>query len=433
MKKYLTIILAAVFVLGFAASALADAVTAKDDTKITLGGELRVRGWYLDNASGTRRAISTPTDGVSQGWYDERVRLRLMADVTQNTSGYVALETSSGTGDSNTWGNLNSKQGGVISILEAWILHKGSGLLGIPAGLKIGHMPLALGEKQFLDHTKFGDDAIVFFMDPSKELHVGLLTAKLSEATSATNSAADIDGYVGLLVYKLDKDNTLGANFSHVNYSDGELAFSNFGLHANGMLAGLSYNTELDLQFGDESPTTEFGGYGFLLGLGYKMDPVTIRGQFAYGSGDDDAADSKNKEFQVTSGNDIHYTQIYEYTTRTAASAQDLANSGGRSSGIANTTYFRLGLDANLTKDLMASIDGFLLNATKAVDSKKIGTEFDAKIAYKIDKNLTYAFMVGYLDTGEWWEDSVLTGTPSEREANNKNIIQAMHSLVLSF
>ena len=32
-----------------------------------------------------------------------------------------------------------------MDINEAWILYSGSGLFGVPAGLKIGHMPLALG------------------------------------------------------------------------------------------------------------------------------------------------------------------------------------------------------------------------------------------------------------------------------------------------
>ncbi len=429
MKKYLAIILGMLFVFGFAASAFAGEVAVGDDTKVTLGGELRVRGWYVDNISGNRRALSSPSDTGSQAWYDERVRLTLKADVTKNTTGYIALETGSATSDVNTWGTLNSHQGGPTQLLEAWILHKGSGLLGIPAGLKVGHMPLALSEKQFLDHTKFGDDAVVFFMDPTKEVHIGLLTAKLSEATSAANSAADIDGYVALMTYKLNKDNTLGANYAYVNYPDGKLSFQNLGLHANGLISGLSYKTELDLQFGDESATREFGGYGFLLGLGYKLNPVNLRAEFAYGSGDSDAADNENKEFQVTSGNDVHYTFIYEYTTRGAASAQDLANSGGRASGIANTTYFRLGLDADLMKDLKASLDGFMLRASKAVTgSKKIGTEIDAKLAYKIDKNLVYGITLGYLDTGKWWEDNA--GVSS---ANNKNITQFMHSLTLSF
>jgi hypothetical protein len=442
VKKYLALVLGLVFVFGFAVSAFAlpaeipsetQAVVAKGSTQITLGGELRMRGWYVDNISGTRRAISNPADTDSQAWWDGRVRLSLRAEVTKNTSGFVHLETGSTTGDSYTWGTLNTKQGGPTQLLEAWILHKGSGLLGVPAGIKVGHMPLALGEMQFLDHRKFGDDALVLFVDPTKELHIGLLTAKFAEGSTGTDSAADIDGYVGLFTYKLDKDNTLGMNYAYVNAPNPDLKFSNLGIHANGKLATvLSYKTELDLQFG-EVGTVDYDGYGFLLGLGYKFDPtpLVIRGEFAIGSGDSrGTGDGDNKEFQTTLGNDVHYTFVYEFTTRGAAQYQTVdTGRGGRSTGIANTTYFRLGIDADIAKDLKGSLDGFILRATKvASGSKKIGSEFDLKLTYKIDRNLTYSFTAGYLDTGKWWEDTL--GVASSQ---NKNITQAMHALTLSF
>jgi hypothetical protein len=58
LKKYLALMLGVLFVLSFAASAFAihaeipsetQAVVAKGGTQITLGGELRTRGWWKDN------------------------------------------------------------------------------------------------------------------------------------------------------------------------------------------------------------------------------------------------------------------------------------------------------------------------------------------------------------------------------------------------
>lgn len=451
MKKSLAIIASLALVLGFAASAFAvpadipsdtQAVVAKGTTQITLGGELRMRGWYLDNYGGDRRSTKdgvntlSPHDASSQSWYDTRVRLSIQADVSKNTTGFVMLENDNGdsyTSDSYIAGGINTKPTSRIDILQAWIQHKGSGLLGIPAGIKVGHMPLALGEKQFLDHTKFGDDAIVFFMDPTKELHIGLLTAKLSEGTTTLTNANDIDAYAALATYKLDKDNTIGINYTLINNGSANLGdkrrLHNIGIHANGKVSGLSYAAEFDTQSGNQSNTVKYKGYGIFLNLGYKVDPVNIRVGYAYGSGDNDTTDNKHKEFQVTSGNDVHYTFIYEYTTRGAARNQDFANTGGRSSGIANTTYYRLGLDANLMKDLTASVDYFILRANKVTTgSKKIGSEIDLRLAYKIDRNLTYSITAGYLDTGKWWED-----TDGVTAANNKNITQVMHALTLSF
>ncbi len=449
MKKYLALIMGLLFVLGFTASAfgidepvVTDQPTVAKGAKVTLGGELRVRGWYLKNHSGTRRAEGAPKDGVSQSWYDERVRLNLNAEVTKNTSGYVEMETgSSTTGDTNTWGNLNSKQSGTLTLREAWILHKGSGLLGIPAGLKVGHMLLALSEKQFLDHTKFGDDAIVFFMDPVKELHVGLLTTKFSEGSTATASTEDINGYVALATYKVDKS-TFGLNYTYVQHTGAfdDFSFQNVGLHAGGSAGPVLYQFEFNKQFGDRKPVggtnVKWSGMGLLAGVGFKMDPVTIRGQYGYGSGDNDATDDKNKEYQTTLGNDVHFTQIYEYTTRTAAVNQTVSGQT-RSTGLANLTYYRLGVDVAPMKELTASVDAFLLKATKAntsAGSKKIGYEYDAKVAYQIDKNLTYSIMVGYFKPGTAWTDGNVGAAISSANPNDKKAItQAMHALTLSF
>lgn len=446
MKKYLALVLGVIFTLGFAASAFAitaeipaetQAVVAKDTTQVTLGGELRFRGWYTDNTSGTRRAVSNPADGPSQGWYDGRVRLSLKADVSKNTTGFVQFESGTTTSDVNTWGTLNTKPTNGLMILEAWILHQGSGLLGIPAGVKVGHMPLALGEKQFLDHTKFGDDAIVLFANPTKELHIGLLTAKFVEASTTGATTADTNGYVALATYKVNKDNTIGVNYTTITDSGITVAtvnqkfnFQNLGLHANGKISDIKYALEYDTQFGNQTDTKKFKGYGIFANLGYDIKPVTVRAGYARGSGDAGNNDAtKNKDFQATLGNDVHYTFIYEFTTRDASSSAGLGNATTRANGIANTTYYRLGLDADLTKDLKASVDYFMLKATEAAaGSKDIGTEYNAKLTYKIDKNLTYSITAGILDPGKWWVNTVGVTT-----ANNKTITQMMHALTLSF
>ncbi|KAF0144440.1 MAG: hypothetical protein FD156_1867 [Nitrospirae bacterium] len=459
MKKYLVLVLGMLFILGFTASAFAihseipsetQAIVAKGTTQVTMGGELRVRGWYLKNASGIRRAQSVPSDSNTQTWYDQRVRLSLAIETSKNTSGFIHLESNSGSSqisDTYTWGSLNQKASGTgysdLDFLEAWILYKGTGL-GIPAGLKIGHMPLALGEKQFLDHTKFGDDAIVFFMDPTKQLHVGLLTTKFVEGSTAAQTSGtsnDINGYVALATYKVGT-NTFGVNYTYVDDQTGAVLanLQNIGLHASGKAGIISYKAEFDKQFGDAPDGADAGGfpdrfkgYGYVLGLGVTPAPVvTIRGEYAFGSGDNVTNDGDNEAFQTTLGNDIHYTQIFEYTTTTPG--------GARSTGLNGVTYYRAGVDINPTKDLSASLDYFVLRATeplgngtvteRAPNSKRIGTETDLKISYKLDKNLTYFIMAGYLDTGGWWTTNTATGTTV---ANDKPITQAVHGLTLSF
>jgi hypothetical protein len=453
MKRFLAVFAAMMLVLGFAASALAihaeipsetQAVVAKGTTQITLGGEIRFRGWYIKNSSADYRGAATPADQNSQAWYDARVRLSLQADVSKNTTGFLHLETDDGTattangtssGDGPRWGLNNNKSAAGLKFLEAWILHKGTGLLGIPAGIKVGHMPLALGHKQFFDHTKFGSDAIVVFADPTKDIHIGLLTVQLTEDAEANKTdgaqTGDTTAYVALATYKAGKSANLGINYTLINNgqttANQKYDFQNLGIHGDGKIGAFGWMFEYDKQFGNSTNTAKFKGSGLLLGASYAINPVTIRAQYASGSGEDSNANT-TKEFQTFLGNDVHYTFIYEYTTRGAD------DGSSRATGISNTTYYRLGLDAKLTKDLSASIDAFDLRMTKANTggaSKKIGREYDVKLTYQIDRGLVYFVTAGILDPGKAWEQNASLGSVSN--TNNKQITQAVHGITLSF
>ncbi|MCC6347665.1 MAG: alginate export family protein [Nitrospirales bacterium] len=504
MRKFLIVLVSMLFLLGFAASAFAihadipsetQAAVAKGSTQITLGGELRFRGWMsTDIIHGSGASAQLPVEAPSAAWYDTRVRLSLQADVTKNTVGLVQLETSSGgdltNSDTYNWGGgsstssssvgtavpatENNKPNSELRILQAWIQHSGSGLLGIPAGIKVGHMPLALSQRQFLDHTKFGDDAVLLFAFPMKNLHVAAVTAKVIEGSTG-QANDDTDAYAVLAVYNWNKDNAVGVNLFYAQSNntpintlhsitgatptasnwlineDQGFKFYNLGLHASGVLYGLTYEAEFDTQFGRTLKgfaETDFRGYGAFLNLAYNINPVTIRAGFAYGSGDKDGmADGKNKEFQTTMGHDVHYAFLYEYTIRTAAnlqwldpghSGQGLSSSGvsstGRSTGIANTTYYRLGLDFAPMKDMTASIDGFVIRASKTSggQDKQIGEEIDVKLAYKIDRNLTYSVIAGWMNTGDFYETGA-AGTPFTSANDVKDPFQMMHALTLSF
>ncbi|HEY9246537.1 MAG TPA: hypothetical protein VIO11_06805 [Candidatus Methanoperedens sp.] len=140
MKKVLAIILGAIFVLSFAASAFAihaeipsetQAVVARSTTQITIDGEIRSRGWYQKNINYgpagtgipngfTGGSAGLPVDSSSEAWYDQRIRLSVDAKVTPNVEGYIQLESGSGQNDLYTWGNFNSKPTG-ISVLQAWM------------------------------------------------------------------------------------------------------------------------------------------------------------------------------------------------------------------------------------------------------------------------------------------------------------------------
>jgi len=420
LKKFLAIFLGALFVMSFAASAFAihaeipsetQAIVAKGSTQITLGGELRTRGWYRKNLTST----GTPADTNSQAWYDQRVRLSVDANVSPNVQGYIQLESGDNAlTDVTAWGNFNQHLPG-FNILQAWILYKGSGLFGFPAGIKVGHMPLALGEKQFFDHTRFGDDAIVMYIDPTKEMHVGFVQVKFAgdgnshkavplagipaNALSGSKfvNTDDLDGYVGVFTYKWDPKNTVGVNYTYLNLSAADFTQQDLGIHASGNISGLGYKAEADLQFGKWGPA-KFKGMALLAGLSYNINPVTVRGSFAYGSGP--KSGSGNIDTFVPYVSEVqNYTLIYEYLAKTTA--------GATATGLANTTYFQVGADYKLTNDMSLSADGYLLRASKNPGgSKDAGWEVDGKFSYNVARNLVYQIDAGFFKAGKFYGSS---------------------------
>jgi hypothetical protein len=473
VKKYLAIILGAVFVLGFAASAFAihaeipaetQAIVAKGATQLTLGGEIRFRGELQQN---TKDFNSDKADGY--GYYDGRVRLYVDAKVTPNVQGFVQIEAGTGidgqSSDIYFWGNDNvtsSTKGlsnasggytagdskrGALNILEAWILYKGSGLLGIPAGIKVGHMPLALGNKLFFDHTKFGDDAIVLFADPTKELHLGLLTIKFREGNiTSFNQAAgqndDANAYVGLFNYRANDfgfsgdvtyvDDQTGAGAGFSGTPKNPVHFWNFGLRGDANFSGLGVKGDVEFQTGSiDNADIDFAGWAMMVGLDYKLAPVKLSLDFAYGSGDGDANDKKIKSFVTAQSYVQHFTYVYDYRT---VNACNQSNGGG----LCNTWYIKGGIEGDLAKDLSGLLNVYYLSANKAIKglvptgtnattSKYIGTEIDAKVTYKIDRNLNYWVEGGYLFAGKFWVPSGSTTT------HHDDAYALRHGISLSF
>ncbi len=509
MKKYLAVLFGVLFILSFSATAFAiheemppeEAVVAQGPAKITLGGKIIVRGWYFDNVDENALPQKPTVGSQSEAIYTYNAYLTVDAKISDNVEGFMELETSNNDGNNSgvlypgvgkpggPEGTYDTKPNGDLRFRQLWIMYTGSGLLGIPAGIKAGHMPITLGEKQFLNNERFGDDAILVWVDPTKEMHIVAGTVKLVDSSSVTigeiNHTDDLNGYVLLATYMLDKDNTIGANWTWA-HSDGNLPsspfavpnvdtlnFHNFGVHAHGKVAALSYALEGDWQYGKargvvvddfgDTASPAFHGWGAFAKLGVMLDPINLRASAAMGSGDSGRSGNIN-EFQTLQGTDAtgaiarfpHYTLIYERLVRTTAAEAIVTTFPGgnvRTTGIANTTYLNVGFDVNPVKEFGVSVDGYWLRATKVGEwknlladaggsggvSKNAGWELDAKLNYKIAKNLTYFVEGGVFWPGKFYKDAPL-------QANNilvdgvvsvpvarKTVGMAVHGLMLEF
>lgn len=469
MRKFILIALSVLLVLSFTALALAE------EPEIKLGGRILVRGWWIENLSDYTVGLPGDLDHSGSAFYTTNAYLTVDAKISDNVQGYMELETSSGDNLQSGlyyWGNANTgylgaqdaKVNANLKFRQLWIQYTGSGLLGCPSGIKVGHQLLTLGEKQFYNLERFGTDAIVVFAEPTKELFLGALTSKNMEG-SLLQSGDDVDTYAVLGNYKLDKDNTLGLFYAYVTSDDidqalgvsvgaDQLSLQNLGIHGHGkILNALTYAAEVDIQFGSLDAQSwsgladmDFGGWAIMAKAGYMIPdtPLNIRASFAYGSGDDDAYDNDNDEFQVIMPLDTesgiarftHYTLLYERFIKTAAAMQ-FASGPFRNTGTANTTYYNVGLDVTPMKDLTLSLDGFYLQATETdawealvgsnVDDS-LGWEIDFKGSYKLAKNLTYFVEAALFDPDDFYRD-VFSGVGVE----NKSVTAVIHGLNLTF
>lgn len=437
MKKYASILAVLVLLLGVAALSYAapaeipsdtTAVIAKGKTQITLGGELRFRGFYGKNL----RVREDDTYPDNQANYDYRVRLSLEAKVSPNTTGFVELESGTFTADNVTWGSQNGGARGFydlgntkesnVTIRQAWIQYQGTGLLGVPAGIKVGRQLVKLGYGLFYDHTYFGDDAIVVFVQPMKELTLAAFTIKWSEGQ--TNRNDDSTGY-GILAAYAGKGFGLSADIAYVDhqnisvFGNADIHLWNIGLRGNvDDIAGTGLNFKADVEFQtgkikDLSPEIKLKGWAAMAGLDYKFKtvPLSLTLEYAIGSGDKASTGNKLENFITALGQEQHYTFVYEFLTPSACSGLFYGNNR---TGICNTQYVKFGGAYDITKDLKAELYGYWLrthravaiNSSSATPDKDLGWEVDAKVTYKIDKGLTYWIEGGYFWPGDAYKVS---------------------------
>ena len=466
MKKYAGILAVLVLLLGLAALSYAapaeipsdtTAAIAKGKTQITLGGEIRMRGLYgrnLDVIDDNSNYDKVNKDGTiqhrsrNQSYYEYRVRLNMEAKISPNTTGYVELESSNenekNTSENVKWGSGTQGPKGnypfgnwhdesSVYIRQAWIQHQGTGLLGVPLGVKVGKQLIKLGNGLFLDHTYFGDDAILAFVQPLKELTIAAYTIKFDEnnvflnddstaygllASYAGNGwgisadATYVDHQNSGLTATYDRTRNILFYDGNINLKKADIHLWNFGLRGNyDDIAGTGLGVRADVEFQTgklDMPTghdLDLKGWAVMGGLDYKFKqiPLTITAEYARGSGNEN--DKDIDAFITTLGPEQHYTFVYEYLAPSAC------NFGANSrTGLCNTQYVKLGAASDITKELKAEVYGYWLKAVEDVSingGKKdddLGWEVDGKVTYKLDKGLIYWVEGGYFWAGDAYD-----------------------------
>ncbi|MFW8602116.1 alginate export family protein [Desulfobacterota bacterium M19] len=453
MKKTLsTAALSTVLVLGMAASAFAthgtqpdqtSAVSAAGAAKITLDGSIRERG--------RMQKTDSVKDTPNSSFYDGRIRLGIKAHA-EHVTGYVQFESQGDStannpqSDTYTWGGQQpglfngGQKHNTLEVLQAWIDYQPSNW-----GVKVGHMPLALGNNLFFDHTGYGDDAVMAYGTFSGTHVAGILIKAYDGKKDHTN---DLDAYVALATHQFSDNLDGGINYTYAttgtdatwagmtaattpdagfSASGAPIGFelSNVGINANYRQDKLSFLADGEFQFGHISDngtaTVDAEGWAVKLGANMDLGAAKVGLLYGYGSGDDKTG-SANHSF-VTFLSDTNYDTIlagYEaYVPGTNFGGLGQATHSGLSNLseyqinastkttcpitgkplaiMASATYLRLNEEGAAALDTDSAGNNYLGN------DKTVGTELDAVATWTLAPGLIYKVEAAYMFTGDAW------------------------------
>ena len=454
------------FVVALVVAALSCFSAAAFAADISISGSMDIRSRDFENTKALPSGSSASADGTDRKT-QERVRLNVDAKAGDDVKGRITIEN-----DWDSWGRLEAPQGNGASttgdwggnhpvpgshpvqldVREAWINFN---LPGVPVNVTAGHQLLQLGNGWFLRNMKYGDDAWVI-ANTTGDNTAAFVDIKVSEGNAAL--ADDIDAYAFLDVLKLSDNATIGIDLALVKDRKNGLGLAshptgsatpdtniyNLGLNFKGKFGPLGLKAEVDLQSGtakDANLTTasgdaKFKGNQVVVEGNVAVDPVTINFTAGRGTGVKVNQTDYN-QFENFMDADPHYTCLDEYKVKTAA--------GGTHTGFANTAALGVGASVAAAKSLTVGANLWYLQAVEAValngatnsdgsaaTSRKLGTELDVKLNWKMYDNLSWNWDFGYFKPGDAY-DSHTAGLAAGNNSSSEKVLGAQGVLSYKF
>ena len=308
---------------------------------------------------------------------------------------------------------------------------------------QFGRMPAGAWGTKFLNNSTQGN-RLRWYPNMLPENWGSLIFMQKVTETDAASEASDQDNdaYYVDLSYKAPFGKTTGALWAVRRASNGAVdpyTTTNFWLTGNYAFDALSFEYELNMAFGDASPTEDASAFGFYGDLGWKMQDWQLGGLFIYASGDDDPTDTDVKSMMSNAngtGKDFNPSQILfgdymrilngDMGGLSPDSINDSIKTGtGANAGVmAFQGYAKFALSPSLS---------FSGDLTYAMADKEptgydsdYGFEAGVGMAYKLMDNLTYNAHFSYLWTGDYFKEGV-------SGANVENVYLLAHALSMSF
>lgn len=418
------------------ASAETKVAPAPVGKKITLGGQIRMRGYNLQNVWN----FNDDVDNDNWDVFRHKTTVWAKIDATEKVSGFVALSNQNwgegpSTVDAGNWeiDNMSNK----VFVDNAYIDVK------MPVALRIGRQNVMYGTGFVLfdGNSQFGSTSI--FLDGVKaswkfndQVTLDGLYFKDWEGSRDNTSGTEDDITLSGL-YLTNKSCPLtGAKqelYALNRYDQGlDKNIWMYGIRmSDKMDCGFDYSLEGAIQRGDayeaaSGKAIEQDAYGVKLGAGYTFKEADMKPRvylgYAFLSGDEDPNDNSNQRWDVFYGGHApQFGDIIAFKYLNVGGGNAIANtydptynqlsSTGGEAVYSNLQNITLGASANLMKRFSANVSYSLLEAdeTAAGFDDEIGDVFQLTLKYKYTDKLAFKLYGALFAPGDAFDDGTNT------------------------
>ncbi|HID10987.1 MAG TPA: hypothetical protein EYP17_06765 [Candidatus Latescibacteria bacterium] len=309
-----------------------------------------------------------------------------------------------------------------MSLMQAW----GEVDLPLPwpVSVKVGKQPLKLGENGlYLNSYPNMTFALVGKADlPCAKLQAGAV--KLYEGIRAKEPDDDANIYYLEARRKFGGHclNAFGAYFKDASEPQDTAKVAgivknsyNLGVAVKGQLPVLKYKAEFGYLWGKDKTDTDIKGYFVMARADCPKGHVFL--EFGWGSGDDPATADKIEAY-LPPGPFYAYAWAYEYrfihwlwnSSRAHIYTKGLQEP--LAPGLEATVYVKLGFNWKLSRWRISGQKALIylghLEGYNPMDTDKLSTfgyEIDSIVNWKLYKNFSYQFILGYVIPGDYVKD----------------------------
>ena len=401
------------------ASAGAGNIAADWTKKITLGGQVRLRGYDLNNVWD----FNDNTDPDGDHWNVFRLKSSLKATVkaTDDVTAVVQItDQTYGEGVSDYADNKSNK----VFLDNAYINVRN--MFDMPVDMTFGRQNLIYGsgfvvldgQSQFAS-TSIYFDGVKLRWHATDKTSLDLLYMKDQEGERANSYNDDITLSGAYLTSK--QCPFIGKSELYVLNRNDEAKAKDiwmYGMRLSDKLAnGFDYSVEAAIQRGDANANQDQDAWGTKLDAGYTFKSLSMAPRLYVGydfmSGDESGTTGDNEGWDVFYGGWPQFGDLlaWKYVKTKTVSSNSLSNVysyAGQSSTVGEAVYSNLqiatlGASANLLKNLNANLSYSKLtfDETKAGVDDDFGDYYQAKMKYKYNKQLSFTMYGALISPGD--------------------------------